>query len=142
MKNYQFVIGIVLLFGSLGVSAQQLVYRPVNPMFGGETFNYQQLLASAQAQNSFSDPNDDSARLGNQQSDIERFTENLNRQLLNTISRNLFTQQFGDDGTLTPGTFSFGSLVIEIFQSADGLVIDILDTSNGDVTQVIIPGGN
>ncbi len=122
--------------------AQQLVYRPVNPMFGGDTFNYQQLLASAQAQNSFTDPNDPFNDLLGELSEVERFTENLNRQLLNQISRSLFTQQFGADGALTPGTFTFGSLVIEIFQSTEGLVIDILDTTNGDLTQVIIPGGN
>ena len=52
----------------------------------------------------------------------------------------LFNQQFGSSGTLSPGTFSFGSLVVEIFESSEGLVIDILDTTNGDQTQVIIPG--
>ena len=110
-------------------------------MFGGDTFNYQFLLQSAQAQNSFEDPNrDDGLGAFGRQSDLERFTDNLNRQLLNQISRNLFNQQFGSDGNLSPGTFSFGSLVIEIFESDQGLVIDILDTTNGDLTQVIIPG--
>lgn len=127
--------------GSGELLAQQLVYKPMNPMFGGDTFNYQFLLQSAQAQNSFKDPDQQGIRSGfNDRSDLERFTESLNRQLLNQISRTLFTQQFGADGNLTPGTFSFGSLVIEIFESTEGLVIDILDTSNGDLTQVIIPG--
>lgn len=117
--------------------SQQLVYRATNPFFGGDTFNYQFLLQSAQAQNSFTADEQDPRA---QQSDVERFTENLNNQLLNQISRNLFTQQFGADGQLSPGTFSFGTLVVEIFQSTEGLVIDIFDTSNGDQTQVILPG--
>ncbi len=33
--------------------SQQLVYKPVNPAFGGDTFNYQWLLSSANAQNQF-----------------------------------------------------------------------------------------
>ncbi|ARV09072.1 curli assembly protein CsgF [Winogradskyella sp. PC-19] len=119
--------------------SQQFVYRAVNPFFGGDTFNYQFLLQSAQAQNSFTDPNEETRN--QQQSELERFSQNLNNQLLNQISRSLFSQQFGDDGQLAPGTFSFGSLVVEIFESTEGLVIDILDTNNGDQTQVVIPGG-
>jgi hypothetical protein len=40
---------LVLLFGP--AFSQQLVYRPINPAFGGDTFNYQWLLSFAQAQN-------------------------------------------------------------------------------------------
>jgi len=62
----------------------------------------------------------------------------LNSQLLNQISRTLFNEQFGQNG-LTEGTFNFGTLFIEIFPSGEGLVINILDTSTGDQSQVIIP---
>ena len=130
---------IISFFGVLGLSecySQQLVYRAVNPNFGGDTFNYQFLLQGAQAQNSFTDPQADFL---DERSELERFTENLNNQLLSQISRSLFNQQFGEDGQLTPGTFSFGSLVVEIFETTEGLVIDILDTGNGDQTQVILP---
>ena len=136
MKKLLLIIGF---FGALGFSecySQQLVYRAVNPNFGGDTFNYQFLLQSAQAQNSFTDPQADFL---DERSELERFTENLNNQLLSQISRSLFNQQFGEDGQLSPGTFSFGSLVVEIFETTEGLVIDILDTGNGDQTQVILP---
>lgn len=132
-------IALFALHSTTNLCAQQLVYRATNPMFGGDTFNYQFLLQGAQAQNSFTDPNA-SDLLDRERSEIERFTENLNNQILNQISRSLFTQQFGADGNLQPGTFSFGSLVVEIFESNEGLVIDILDTNNGDQTQVVIPG--
>ncbi|MFD1064007.1 curli production assembly/transport component CsgF [Winogradskyella litorisediminis] len=138
MKKIIIIFGLFLTFGISESFSQQLVYRPVNPFFGGDTFNYQFLLQSAQAQNSFTDSNDNSIR--DERSDLDRFTENLNNQLLSQLSRTLFTQQFGVNGELTPGTFSFGSLVVEIFDSNEGLVIDILDTNNGDQTQIIIPG--
>ena len=137
MKKILFTICFLGVFGISESFSQQLVYRAVNPFFGGDTFNYQFLLQSAQAQNSFTDPN---AETIDERSELDRFTENLNNQILNQISRSLFTQQFGEDGQLNPGTFSFGSLVVEIFESTDGLVIDILDTNNGDQTQVILPG--
>ncbi|SHH32684.1 curli assembly protein CsgF [Winogradskyella jejuensis] len=138
MKKLLFFIAILSVFGVSESFSQQLVYKATNPNFGGDTFNYQFLLSSAQAQNSFTQEENTDPR--NEQSDIEAFTENLNNQLLNQISRSLFSQQFGTSGTLSPGTFSFGSLVVEIFESSEGLVIDILDTTNGDQTQVIIPG--
>lgn len=132
MKN---LLSILLLFFTMQLFSQQLVYTPKNPNFGGNTFNYQWLLSSAESQNTFTDPNEQEQQ---QQSDLEQFTDNLNSQLLNLVSRSLFSQQF-EDGGLTPGTYTFGSLSIEIFPSAEGLVISILDIETGEQTQVIIP---
>ncbi len=55
MKN---LILIFLLLFSVQLFSQQLVYKPRNPNFGGDTFNYQWLLSSAEAQNTFEDPNE------------------------------------------------------------------------------------
>ena len=126
---------ILLLAFSAQMFSQQLVYKPVNPNFGGDTFNYQFLLSSAEAQNTFTDPDADDTE---EQSDLESFTENLNSQLLSLVSRSLFADQFSD-GELTEGIYTFGSLSVEIYNSSDGLVISILDIDTGDQTQVIIP---
>jgi curli production assembly/transport component CsgF len=127
---------IILLAFSGQMFSQQLVYKPRNPNFGGDTFNYQWLLSSAESQNTFEDPNEDADR--EEESELDRFTENLNSQLLNLVSRSLFNDQF-DDGGLAEGTYTFGSLSIDIFPSSEGLVITILDTETGEQTQVIIP---
>lgn len=112
-----------------------MVYKPVNPAFGGDTFNYQWLLSSAEAQNIHEEDNGFSF---DEQSELESFSESLNRQLLNKISSDLFREQFGD-GDIQPGTYMFGSLVLDISPSTDGLLINILDTQTGDQTQIIIP---
>ena len=130
MKTFLTTV-LVIAFGTVAYG-QQLVYKPVNPMFGGDTFNYQQLLASANAQNSFTDP-DSRSRL----SGIDQFGENLNRQILGQLSRTLFSDQLGEG--LQPGSFTFGTLALEIFESAEGLVINILDTNTGEQTQIIVP---
>ncbi|MCC4212816.1 curli assembly protein CsgF [Leeuwenhoekiella parthenopeia] len=129
------LLAFILLAGTLGYS-QQLTYQPKNPNFGGETFNYQWLLSSANAQNSFTDPNDDSDRFG-RQSELEQFASNLNRQLLSQISRGLFASQIGEG--LEAGTYNFGSLALEVYESQEGLVINILDTNTGEQTQIIVP---
>lgn len=132
MKKLLLVFTLLI---SVQLFSQQLVYKPRNPNFGGDTFNYQWLLSSAEAQTTFKDPNE---VVQQEDSDLKRFTENLNSQLLNLVSRSLFSDQFAEGG-LTPGTYTFGSLSIEIFPSSDGLVISILDIDTGEQTQVIIP---
>lgn len=118
------------------MQSQQLVYTPKNPAFGGNPYNSQWLLASAQAQNSFTGPGASASNA--RQTELERFTQSLNSQLLGQVSRSAFTRQFGEDG-LTPGTYSFGSLAVDIYPSNEGLVINILDTNTGEQTQIVIP---
>ncbi len=117
------------------MQSQQIVYKPINPAFGGDTFNYQWLLSSAEAQNKFKE---DTGLGFEQQTELERFTETLNRQLLNSLSQDLFAQEFGDSA-LTEGTYVFGSLVVDISPTTGGLLINVLDTQTGDQTQIIIP---
>lgn len=131
MKHLLFLFTF-LIFGS--VYSQQLVYTPINPAFGGDTFNYQWLLNSANAQNSFQDS---SFSFGDDQSELDQFTQNLNRQLLSQLSRSILESQFGDG--FEEGTFNFGSLSLEIFETGEGLVVNILDTSTGEQTQITIP---
>jgi len=123
-----------LLFFIATVSfSQQLIYKPVNPNFGGNTFNYSWLLSSAEAQNSFTDPN----AVTEDESSLDEFASNLNRQLLGQISRTLLNSQLGDG--LQEGSFVFGNLAIEVIESAEGLVINILDTTTGEETQIVVP---
>lgn len=131
-RNLLFIM--LFIFGST-CFAQQFSYKPLNPAFGGDTFNYNWLLSSASQQNKLTAPSN--AR--DEQSELEQFGENLNRQLLSQISRQLLQQQFGGIDFTEEGTFVYGNLNIEIFQSQEGLVINILDTSNGEQTQVIVP---
>ena len=118
------------------VGAQQFSYQARNPFFGGDTFNYQQLLSSATAQNSFTAP----SNAVQPQSDLEQFGDQLNTSILSQISRELTQQQVNAIGNITePGSFSFGTLALDVFESPEGLVINILDTSNGEETQIVVP---
>lgn len=135
MKRVNFFIAVLFISLPCFLFAQDIVYQPMNPFFGGDTFNYQQMLASANAQNSFEE---DSGFEFEQDSDLDSFTETLNRQLLNSLSQDLFQEQFGDEG-LTEGTYVYGSLVVDVSPTTGGLSVNILDTSTGEQTQIIIP---
>ena len=65
------ILTLVIVCIGFACYGQQLVYKPTNPMFGGDTFNSQQLLASANAQNSFTDPN----AVDRDGSELEQFSE-------------------------------------------------------------------
>lgn len=133
-KKVLILLALCTLIAIPNLYSQSFVYKPKNPAFGGESFNYQWLLSSADSQNSFSDDDDDE-----EQSDLDSFSEDLNRQLLGRINRLILDGQFSLDGDLQPGVYTYGSLSVEIFESTDGLVVNILDTNNGEQTQVIIP---
>ncbi len=128
---------LILFCGVFLGKSQQLVYKPINPAFGGDTFNYQWLLSSANAQNQF-DEKDSLSSLLDSMNSMDSFSESLNRQILSQLSQKLFENQFGD-GDLKPGNYLVGSLYIQITSTAQGLLISILDTSTGDQSEVVIP---
>ena len=132
---------LVLLFSicfmANDLNAQQFVYKPINPAFGGDTFNYQWLVQSAELQNKFTDPAE--AQAANDTSALDSFAAGINSQILSQLSRSLLDLQFDTATGLSPGVFSFGSLEVEILESLEGLVVNILDTTTGDQTQVIVP---
>lgn len=134
---YTFIFAFIVLLGSATVQAQDFVYKPKNPAFGGDTFNYQWLLNSAESQNLLDNP-DTGISSFNSNTSLEDFTENLNRQLLSQISRQIATNQFGENG-LEEGSYTVGAFQIDVNNTTDGLSVTILDTSLGEQTQIIIP---
>ena len=131
---------LVISFFYYEASSQDFVYKPVNPAFGGDTFNYNWLLSSASAQNGTSDPSQkERTTSGRTTADpLTSFTESLNRQLLNQLSRSLLTSQFGSGG-LEEGSYSIGNFDINIVDIGEGLSITIFDSSTGSETQIIVP---
>jgi len=124
-----------LLAGTV-CTAQQFSYQAKNPAFGGDTFNYNWLLSSATAQNQIQA----SRNARDEDSDLEQFGDALNRQILSQLSRTLLQQQIEGIGDLTqPGSFTFGTLNVEVFQGDEGLIINIFDTLTGEQTQVVVP---
>lgn len=136
MKTLLYLFALCLL-SSTQLQAQDLVYQPKNPAFGGDTFNYQWLQSSAQAQDKTKDPN---AQVNSllRRSPLQDFEENLNRQVLNQLSRQLVAAQFGEEG-LEPGSYTVGNYQIDIAEGGSGISIVIVDIGTGDRTTVTIP---
>jgi curli production assembly/transport component CsgF len=117
------IVLFIFFFAAAYGYGQQLVYTPKNPAFGGDPFKYTWLLNSANAQNSFEDPNSQFGELP----DFSNFDDLLNQQQLN------------GDNLPEVGTSTDGNLEYEVFESSAGLVINILDITTGEQSQIIIP---
>lgn len=125
---------IFVLAACAGLRAQNFVYRPVNPAFGGNTFNYSWLQSSAQAQDRTTDPAQRrQTTTRTQTSALDNFSQSIQNQLLSRITRQLVDNQFGE-GELKEGTYTFGNYQVEIRNAADGVVVRIVDGQGGETT--------
>lgn len=139
-KTFYLLFALVLYVaaGAESAQAQDFIYQPKNPAFGGDTFNYQWLQSSATAQDKLKDPNATSAGMGLNRDPLEDFKENLNRQILSQLSRQLVTSQFGEEG-LEPGSYTVGNYQIDVTEGANGVSIVIVDIGTGNQTTVDVP---
>lgn len=119
------------------IYSQQMVYTPINPSFGGSSFNGSTLLSEAQAQNGFtaSVPNYNSY----QTDPLQSFKTSLNSQILSLLSRDLITKVFGENAFTQAGQYQIGDYMINVTPGNSGIHIDITDTSKGSSTTIDIP---
>ena len=124
----------VMWFGStVPAAAQDIVYAPVNPSFGGNPFNSAHLLGIANAQNNFKDPK---ASTGGSQADI--FSRQLQSRLLSALSSQIVDAIFGENPQQS-GTIKFGGQTISFVRGLDEVTLTITDDGTGEITTIVIP---
>lgn len=119
--------------GSAG--AQDLVYQPINPSFGGNPFNSAHLLGVAGAINDYKDPNA-KASTGTSQSDL--FARQLQSRLLSALSSQITAAIFGDNPQET-GNVNFGGQQISWVRSLEAVTVTIVDEATGAETVIEVP---
>lgn len=132
-----FLLLAALAAGARPARAQRFVYEPVNPAFGGNTFNYAWLQASATAQNRIQDPVSNTTAAVDP---LAQFSANLNQQVLSQLTSRLISSQFGQ-GAIKPGTYSVGAYQVQVGPSTGGVVITVTDPGTGNQTTSTIPNG-
>ena len=115
--------------------AQDFVYTPKNPAFGGSPINYQWMLNSANAQNKFQG----GQNFGFDRDPLADFQESLQRQILSELTRNVVRDRFGDVDLSQQNSFEFGEFSIDIVPGPNGLDITILNLSSGEQTTITVP---
>jgi curli production assembly/transport component CsgF len=128
---------ILFLFTGKNISAQQLVYTPINPNFGGSSFNGAWLMAEATAEKHFT-ASSSSSYNPYSNNPLDNFQSSLNSAILSQLSQKIISQVFGENA-LNKGHYQFGNYVVDINPGNDGIHITILDNSTGGKTSVVVP---
>lgn len=118
-----------------GGYASELVYTPFNPSFGGNPLNGSILSDQAEKQKRFKEP---SSSLTSKTT-LEQFQESLERQILNTIARNMTQNIVDSNGNVVPGTFEFGDFQLSVNNSDPSMFTIEIQELNGNSTTVEIP---
>ena len=130
---YAALAAAVFAAGSSGASAQDMVYTPINPSFGGNPFNSQHLLGIANAQNKYKDPD---ATSSGSQADI--FARQLQSRLLSALSSQITDAIFGENAQ-EHGTVDFGGQTIEWNRDLDQVTLTITNDDTGEITTIVVP---
>jgi len=137
LSVHRAVMAVALSFMWFGFSvpaaAQDIVYAPVNPSFGGNPFNSAHLLGIANAQNDFRDPK---ATTSGSQADI--FSRQLQSRLLSALSSQIVDAIFGENPQQS-GTIKFGGQTISFVRGLTEVTLTITDDGTGEVTIIVIP---
>lgn len=123
----------LVCFALAGAHATELVYVPINPMFGGNPQNGAVLLSSAQAQNKAKDPDDKS---GKKATSLEQFNDSLQRAVLGRLASAATSTILGPNGQLIPGTITVGDFTITIVDLGSTLQVTTSDGVNTTVFEV------
>jgi len=131
-----FSIGVVAITAAayaVPVQAQDLVHEPISPTFGGNPFNSNHILGTANAQNKEKDPNSSTS---SSQADI--FARQLQSRLLSSLSSQIVDAIFGENPQES-GVVSFGGQTIEFFRSLDSVTLIITNDDTGEETRIVVP---
>jgi curli production assembly/transport component CsgF len=126
------LLAAVFVF-AVPAAAQDVVYRPVSPTFGGNPFNSNHVLGVANANNDNRDP-----RAANSDSQADIFARQLQSRLLSALSSQIVDAIFGDNAQ-EQGTITFGGQTIEFFRSLDEVTLIIRNDETGEETRIVVP---
>lgn len=131
-KVSTFVVGLFFVSLAGYTHASELVYNPVNPVFGGNPLNGSYLLGNAQAQNDHGSSS--AASRFAERSALDRFTDSLESRLLNQLIGNIGA---GNTGTLVTQDF-----IVDIVDQDGVLTVVVTDLVTNETTEIEVAGLN
>ncbi len=128
--------GILLLGGAGEAAAQDLVYQPQVPGFGGSAAVMQVNLQLAQAQK----PQSSSSF---RRDPLQDFEAQVQRSILSQLAREIVGDRFGGQGTginlQEEGHFDLGNFTVDILPGPEGVDIRVANLVTGNSTVVTVP---
>lgn len=118
-----------------GVAANELVYTPINPSFGGNPFNSGHLQFLATTQNQHLPSNDPVTNPQSTTADL--FVRNLQSRLISGLAGQVSDAIFGDNPS-DAGEVVFGDTTVSFIRGAEFISLTIIDPNSG-VTEIQVP---
>ena len=119
--------------GVITAVAGDLTYRPINPSFGGDSFNSSHLLTTADIQNQFEAP---PPEINNDP--FANFERTITSSLLSRISLQIADQILGEDPQ-DSGNFVVGDVLLEFERVGETVVIELQNSTTGELTSIELP---
>lgn len=123
--------GVLVSVLTLQTSAGELVYRPLNPSFGGDPFMGSYMLNKAQSQDTNTDPN---TRSSERLSSTDRLIQSLESRLISQLLSDV------GSGDISEGGFDSDEFSVVVRDEGGQLVVRVVDKLTGDVTNISVGG--
>jgi len=120
-------------------AATEIIYRPVNPSFGGDPLNGPNLMSGANAQNHYTAPSALSPTSAYGATSLQQFTAMLQQSILSRVASAVSGSVVDAKGNLVPGTVTIGSISVTVLDLGTTLKITTLDTSSGQSNTFEVP---
>jgi curli production assembly/transport component CsgF len=139
--------GLALALGCGPAAAGDITYTPLNPAFGGNTFNAQHLMAMATAQNEYKRKAEEEAK---RQAEIERaarssgtsasdrFVQQLQSRLYASLADQVASSIFGENAQ-QQGTLRFDDQEISFINNGTEIQLTIVNFTTGETTEIVVP---
>jgi curli production assembly/transport component CsgF len=133
MRHAAIIVASLVTFAS-PVKADML-YKPMNPNFGGDPFNASYLQSMATAQNT-QKPKPKSGAVA--ESPSERFLTMLESRLYSSLASQVAEAIFGENAQHN-GTVTFDDQQVSFVNTGTEIQISITDFVSGNVTNITVP---
>lgn len=134
MHHRNFVLLCLIVVGCCSPASADLLYKPINPSFGGDPFNSNHLQALAEAQKQFKESTSSSST----QTNSERFLAMLESRLYSSLASQVSEAIFGEDARPN-GTIVFDDQQITFVNTGTEVRLSVTDFTTGQVTNIVIP---
>jgi curli production assembly/transport component CsgF len=133
--NKSVIIGLTLYAFTSSAHAQQLVHTPVNPAFGGSSFNYSYLQGTADAQNIFKRKQNTKTAT----STTQQFVQMLQTRLYSALAQRVSDALLGENCTSScSGEITLGDQTVSYSNDGSSITLQITNSA-GQVTTITVP---
>lgn len=134
MKQWNGAFLCSLMIGFCSPAFADMIYKPINPSFGGDPFNSNHLQGLAASQNQYKEE----AAAKASQSTSERFLSMLQSRLYSGLASQVSDAIFGPNAQQS-GTLVFDDQQISFFNDGSSIHLTVTDSGTGQITNIVIP---